>query len=193
MNALGFMNGLPFITAREPNRDHRPQGFHYCSSWMCLGNVHEQLCSKMGSTIPAFRWCLLTRCQANGHIPSQYYNYGNTVDGVIFCIYQYFPPPFYFTEKLTQHFKLWMNPESFNIITYTYKRVYEVVFKTRTLPDAKGIFISELCAQQVYFVPNYTYTGDTDVSHTNRKPLHLPRAVTFPPAITDVHFCIPFV
>jgi hypothetical protein len=28
-----------FITAREPHRDHRGQGLHYCSSWMrCLGN-----------------------------------------------------------------------------------------------------------------------------------------------------------
>jgi hypothetical protein len=32
-------NLLPFINAREPNRDYCIRGFHYCSSWMhCLGN-----------------------------------------------------------------------------------------------------------------------------------------------------------
>jgi hypothetical protein len=76
--SLEFTNELPFITARESNRDHRLQGFHYCSSWMRrLGNVHEPLPSKMGnsvsgSTIPAFRRLLPNRCLANGHIPSQY-------------------------------------------------------------------------------------------------------------------------
>jgi hypothetical protein len=29
-----FTNQPPFILAREPNRDHRIQGFHYCSSWI---------------------------------------------------------------------------------------------------------------------------------------------------------------
>jgi hypothetical protein len=34
----------PFIASGEPNRGHRLQGFHYCSSWeRCLGNVHEPL------------------------------------------------------------------------------------------------------------------------------------------------------
>jgi hypothetical protein len=65
------MNELPFITAKESNRYHCIQGFHYSSSWMhCLGNVYESLPCKMGnsmssSTIPAFRWCLLSRCLAN--------------------------------------------------------------------------------------------------------------------------------
>jgi hypothetical protein len=49
--SLEFTNELPYITAREPNRDHRLQGFHYCSSWMrCLRNVHEPLPTKW--TIP---------------------------------------------------------------------------------------------------------------------------------------------
>lgn len=79
-----------------------------------------------------------------------------------------------------------MNAQSLHI------KVYEVDFKTRTLPDVKEIglrvsytSLSENYAQQVYFVRNYT--GGTDVSPTNRKPLHLPRAVTLPPTITDVH------
>jgi hypothetical protein len=36
---LPVTNELPFIAAREPNRDRRLPGFPYCSSWMrCLGN-----------------------------------------------------------------------------------------------------------------------------------------------------------
>jgi hypothetical protein len=32
-------NELLFITVTDPNRNHRLQDFHYCSSWMCcLGN-----------------------------------------------------------------------------------------------------------------------------------------------------------
>jgi hypothetical protein len=114
--ALEFINEVPFITTREPNRDHRIQGFHCCFSWMrCLGNVHEPLPSNMGnsvcsSTIPAFRQCLPSRCQANGHIPSQYYNCWNTVAGVISCTYQYFSPIFS-TEMLTEHFKLYKSSE----------------------------------------------------------------------------------
>jgi hypothetical protein len=63
---LEFANELPFITVRKLNRDHRLQGFHYCSLWMgCLRNVHELLPSKMGnfvsgSTLLAFRQCLLS-------------------------------------------------------------------------------------------------------------------------------------
>jgi hypothetical protein len=70
-DSLEFTNELPFITVREPHRDHRLQEFHYCSSWMCcLGNVHEPLPSKMcnsvsGSIIPAFRRCLPSRCLAD--------------------------------------------------------------------------------------------------------------------------------
>jgi hypothetical protein len=30
--SLEFTNELIFITAREPNKDYRLQGFHYCSS-----------------------------------------------------------------------------------------------------------------------------------------------------------------
>jgi hypothetical protein len=76
--SLKFTNELPFITSIELNRDHRLQGFHYCVSWMrYLGNVHEPLPRKIdnsvsGSTIPAFRRCLPSRCLANGHIPSHY-------------------------------------------------------------------------------------------------------------------------
>jgi hypothetical protein len=65
--SLEFMNEIPFITAREPNRDHRLQGLYY-SSWIrCLGNVHELLPSKMSdSTIPAFRRYLPSRSLTNG-------------------------------------------------------------------------------------------------------------------------------
>jgi hypothetical protein len=50
----------------------------------CLGNVHEPLPRKMGNsvsgpTIPAFRRCLLSRCLANGHIPSHYYNVASNI------------------------------------------------------------------------------------------------------------------
>jgi hypothetical protein len=45
--SLEFTNELPFITTRETSRDHRLQGFHYCSKWMCcLGYVYEPLLSK---------------------------------------------------------------------------------------------------------------------------------------------------
>jgi hypothetical protein len=45
--SLELTNELCFITSREPNRDHRLQWFHYCSSWMrCFGNVHEPLPSE---------------------------------------------------------------------------------------------------------------------------------------------------
>jgi hypothetical protein len=70
--SLEFTNEFPFITAREPNGDHRLQGFHCCPSWMrSLGNVHEPLPSKMdnsvlGSTIPALGRCLPSSCQENG-------------------------------------------------------------------------------------------------------------------------------
>jgi hypothetical protein len=68
---LEFTNELPFITAREQNKDHRLQVFHYCSSGMrWLGNVHEPLPNKTdnsvsGSNIPVFRPCLPSRCLAN--------------------------------------------------------------------------------------------------------------------------------
>jgi hypothetical protein len=46
--SLGFTNELPFITGSESNRDHRLQGFRYCSTWMrFLGNVREPLPSKI--------------------------------------------------------------------------------------------------------------------------------------------------
>jgi hypothetical protein len=68
--SLKFTNELPYISARESNRDHRLQEFHYCSSWMrCLGNMHGPLNRKIGnsvssSTIPAFMRCLPKRCSA---------------------------------------------------------------------------------------------------------------------------------
>jgi hypothetical protein len=67
---LECTNAFPFITAREPNRDHRPQGFHY-SSWMrCLeylvfskflpGN-RGPICDCVISKV-----CLPKRCTAMG-------------------------------------------------------------------------------------------------------------------------------
>jgi hypothetical protein len=55
VESLELTNELPFTTAREPNKDHRLQGFHYCSSWIrCLGNVHEPLPSKTGNSVSFF-------------------------------------------------------------------------------------------------------------------------------------------
>jgi hypothetical protein len=53
-----------FVTAREPNKDHRLQEFHYHSSWMfCLGNL------LIGNGVPTVdcdttRMCLPKRCLA---------------------------------------------------------------------------------------------------------------------------------
>jgi hypothetical protein len=71
IDSIEFMNELRVITSRELNRGNRLQGFHYFSSWLCcLGNLHEPLHSKMnnsvsGSTFPAFRRCVQSRCLAN--------------------------------------------------------------------------------------------------------------------------------
>jgi hypothetical protein len=75
---LGSESGrlFAFYYLRPTRTKHQIQGFSLsypllivCSCTRCLGNMHEPLPSKMdnsmsGSTIPAFRWCLLIRCLA---------------------------------------------------------------------------------------------------------------------------------
>jgi hypothetical protein len=69
--SLEFTNELPFITAREPNRDHRLQRFHYYSSWNALSRKRawtvacQTDISVSGSNITAFRRCLPSPCLAN--------------------------------------------------------------------------------------------------------------------------------
>jgi hypothetical protein len=69
--SLEFTKELPFIIAREQNRDHRLQGWLFMNAFTqrrAWTVAQQKGNSVSGSIIPAFRRCSQTGCPANGHI-----------------------------------------------------------------------------------------------------------------------------
>jgi hypothetical protein len=89
------MNVLPFITARESNRDHRLQGFPYCSSWMRrLGN-HV--------LIPKQRFSFLCVYNFQFSYPWKPYSVTSLFPGINLSVATCFPILFLETADMSQY------------------------------------------------------------------------------------------